>query len=75
MPHVLICHKPKRFCQTQLASEMSEMLKGYAKRAQLLAVALAAMVIVDNCCTSRNAILAALPDTHVGLDVFHFKQR
>lgn len=66
---------PQRFCQTQSASEITEMLQGYVERCGLLGVLLALMVIVDNCCHSRNAILAALPLTLVVLDVFHFKQR
>jgi hypothetical protein len=33
------------------------------------------MVVVDNCCQVRNAIVKAIPTASVVLDVYHFMKR
>lgn len=65
----------QRFCQTQSATEITEMLQGYVDRSELMGILLAIMIVVDNCCHVRSAILAVLPLILVVLDVFHFKMR
>lgn len=54
---------------------MAEALNGYICCCKILGIAEPAMVIVDNCCQVRKAVLKALPEVHVALDVYHFMMR
>lgn len=51
------------------------MLQGYVDRSEIQKVLLAIMLIADNCCHVRSAIMKVLPLILVLLDVFHFKMR
>ncbi|KAH9939540.1 hypothetical protein B0H21DRAFT_698307, partial [Amylocystis lapponica] len=65
----------QRFCQSQSAAEIAEVLTGLKNRNILLDVADPEMVVVDNCCHVRSAIVKAFPDIKVVLDVWHFMMR
>ncbi|KAE9405193.1 hypothetical protein BT96DRAFT_1015845 [Gymnopus androsaceus JB14] len=64
-----------RFCQTQSAHEIAEMLTPVAVRFKELGAPDPEMVIVDNCCTVRSRIIQVWPNTKVGLDVYHLIKR
>lgn len=51
------------------------MLEGLNKRYAQLDVPCPELAVVDNCCTVRNHLVAAMPDLCVVLDVFHFQKR
>ncbi|KAH9952137.1 hypothetical protein B0H21DRAFT_684053 [Amylocystis lapponica] len=65
----------QRFCQSQSTAEIAEVLTGLKRRNVLLDVADPEMVVVDNCCHVRSAIVKAFPDIKVVLDVWHFMMR
>ncbi|KAK7679209.1 hypothetical protein QCA50_017787 [Cerrena zonata] len=64
-----------RLCQTQSPVEITEALDGLRQRYQTLGISLPISATADNCCHIRSAILKALPETRVLLDVFHFIAR
>ncbi|KAF9526718.1 hypothetical protein CPB83DRAFT_769780, partial [Crepidotus variabilis] len=61
-----------RFCQSESANEICEILGGITKQHCNQGVAQPAVVVVDNCCHSYQAIQDKLPNTEVVLDVFTF---
>jgi hypothetical protein len=50
-------------------------MEGLKYRFAQLGVAEPDMVIADNCCHIRSAIMPVFPATQLGLDVWHFKER
>ncbi|THH00509.1 hypothetical protein EW026_g2025 [Hermanssonia centrifuga] len=64
-----------RLCQTQGAIEIEEAFQGLSKRCEILGIPEPEQAVADNCCSVRNAISHALPQTDVSLDVWHFQQR
>ena len=65
----------QRFSTSKSNTEVTEMCAGIARRCEELEIPHPEMVIVDNCCHVRPAILKALPNTRVVLDFFHYRQR
>lgn len=65
----------QRYCQTQSAAEIREILTGIAKRCKELEVAVPEMLVVDNCCHVRGNVTQALPHIRVLFDVYHFMMR
>ncbi|KAI1781762.1 hypothetical protein LXA43DRAFT_907796 [Ganoderma leucocontextum] len=65
----------QRFCQTNSASETSEMCAGLKKRHKMLGHADPEVVVSDNCCKVEKAIKAQFLNTHVGLDIWHVLRR
>ncbi len=47
------------------------MLLGFRDRFDLHQVAYPEIVVADNCCSIKNAVLDVFPDTWMGLDVWH----
>ncbi|PIL26529.1 hypothetical protein GSI_12287 [Ganoderma sinense ZZ0214-1] len=64
-----------RFCQTNSASETSEMCEGLKKRTKMLKQPAPEVVVADNCCKVANAITTHFPDAHIALDVWHVLRR
>ncbi|PSR70788.1 hypothetical protein PHLCEN_2v13334, partial [Hermanssonia centrifuga] len=64
-----------RLCQTQGAVEIEEAFQGLSTRCKVLGIPEPEEAVADNCCSVRNAISRALPQTDVSLDVWHFQQR
>ncbi|PIL34267.1 hypothetical protein GSI_03978 [Ganoderma sinense ZZ0214-1] len=64
-----------RFCQTNSASETSEMCEGLKKRTKMLKQPDPVVVVSDNCCKVANAITTHFPDAHIALDVWHVLRR
>ncbi|PIL36291.1 hypothetical protein GSI_01954 [Ganoderma sinense ZZ0214-1] len=64
-----------RFCQTNSASETSEMCEGLKKRTKMLKQPDPEVVVSDNCCKVANAITTHFPDAHIALDVWHVLRR
>ncbi|TFY83333.1 hypothetical protein EWM64_g678 [Hericium alpestre] len=62
-------------CQTKRNAEMSQILSGYARRCEELAVDLPEIVVVDDCCHFRSAILQSLPNAKIVLDTYHLMMR
>jgi hypothetical protein len=56
-------------------TEITEALHGVRKRHEIQGIPLPEIVTVDNCCTARSSIKAALPAADVVQDVRHFKER
>ncbi|TFK92385.1 hypothetical protein K466DRAFT_480676, partial [Polyporus arcularius HHB13444] len=66
---------PQRWCPTQGNIEIEEQLQGVGRRLLLLGMAEPEIVVVDNCCHVKAAILKVFPNIAVVLDVWHFVQR
>ncbi|KAJ3744556.1 hypothetical protein EV360DRAFT_57566, partial [Lentinula raphanica] len=65
----------QRFCHTQSAEEIAELLLPLRERYRELGAPAPEMIVVDNCCAVRAKILSVFPDTHVVLDVWHCLKR
>ncbi len=61
----------QRYCYTKSNAELKEMLLGFRDRFDLHQVAYPEIVVADNCCYIKNAVLDVFPDTWMGLDVWH----
>ncbi|KAJ3747521.1 hypothetical protein DFH05DRAFT_1392608, partial [Lentinula detonsa] len=65
----------QRYCHTQSTDEIAEILLAIRGRYQELGVPDPEMIIVDNCCHVRQRITKVFPNTHIGLDIYHFMKR
>ncbi|KAG0694810.1 hypothetical protein DFH29DRAFT_1006019 [Suillus ampliporus] len=64
-----------RFCQTRTNAEITELLQGLKHRHDILNIPQPRMMVADNCCQVRNAVISAMPETDSKLDVWHFGAR
>ncbi|KAI6009042.1 Septin-domain-containing protein [Pisolithus marmoratus] len=64
-----------RFCQSKSNAEIMEVLMGLKQRTELLGKTAPEMIVSDNCCAVRSALLAVFPQVDSIQDVWHFIAR
>ena len=65
----------QRFCQSKSNAEIIETLTGLKQRMKLVGHAPPEMMVSDNCCAIRNAVLAVFPEVDSIQHVWHFIAR
>ncbi|KAF7796643.1 hypothetical protein EIP86_007825 [Pleurotus ostreatoroseus] len=64
-----------RLCRSQANEELQSILEDLAARFQILKAPKTEEVLSDNCCHIAVVVFKAMPEAHLGLDVYHFLTR